>query len=126
MTSPNIDTVILQQYMHAFEHGDVALLAGLLRSDVEYEMPPIPTWFRGRDAVLDLHIRRVFTNAHYIIATSANGFPAAASYSATAGGGFAAQGIHVLEIEDSLIARVTLFLDKDLFPRFGLPLTVLD
>jgi RNA polymerase sigma-70 factor (ECF subfamily) len=122
--SPSMDNAILQRYMHAFEHGDIPLLAGLLRSDVEYEMPPISTWLRGREAVLDLHVRRVFPVQHRIVATSANGFPAAASYFATADGGYAAEGIHVIEIEEGQIARATLFLKKDLFANFGLPLTL--
>jgi RNA polymerase sigma-70 factor, ECF subfamily len=115
------DTAVLQQYLTAFETGDIELLAGLLRSDVEYEMPPIESWFVGRDAVLELHRQFVFTTEHRVLATSANGYPAAASYLANPGGGFLARSIHVLEIEEGQIARVTLFRNKSLFPFFGLP-----
>jgi RNA polymerase sigma-70 factor (ECF subfamily) len=41
----------LERYMKAFEQADVDTLAKLLRTDVILEMPPIPTWFTGRDAV---------------------------------------------------------------------------
>jgi RNA polymerase sigma-70 factor, ECF subfamily len=122
VVSPNMDSEILEQYIRAFQFGDIPLLAGLLRSDVEYEMPPIQTWILGREAVLNLHTRSVFHTAHLAVPTSANGFPAAASYTELSTGEFEAQGIHVLEIMDNHIARVTLFLDKELFPRFGLPM----
>src|SRR5205814_3808571 len=42
---------ILDRYVHAFENADIDALVGLLRADLEFEMPPTPTWFTGRDAV---------------------------------------------------------------------------
>jgi RNA polymerase sigma-70 factor, ECF subfamily len=124
VASPDLDAALLQRYLDALENGEIAALAGLLRSDVEYEMPPIPTWFLGRDAVLDHHARRVFRSARRAIPTSANGFPAAATYIATADGSFAAHGIQVIEARDGLIARVTVFLGTALFPKLGLPMSL--
>jgi RNA polymerase sigma-70 factor (ECF subfamily) len=121
VASPDLDIALVQRYLHALENGDAAALAGLLRSDVEYEMPPVSTWFFGRDAVLDHHTRRAFRVARRAIPTSANGFPAVATYTPTVDGSFAAHGIHVIEVRDGLIARVTVFLGSALFPKFGLP-----
>jgi plasmid stability protein len=53
---------ILDQYVDAFERADISTLAGLLRADVELEMPPTPTWFTGRDAVAGFLASRVCTN----------------------------------------------------------------
>jgi RNA polymerase sigma-70 factor (ECF subfamily) len=121
---PSVDKAILRQYMDAFETGNIDLLAGLLRSDVEYEMPPIESWFVGRETVLELHTEFVFTTRHRAVATSANGYPAAASYRSATDTGFVARSIHVLELRGDQIARVTLFRDKSLFPYFGLPDTL--
>jgi RNA polymerase sigma-70 factor, ECF subfamily len=115
------DVDILRQYMSALENGDVEQLASLLRADVQFEMPPFPIWFGERKSVVEFHERLVFQTPHRAIATSANGFPAAASYAASPNGGFEARSIHVIEAEHGEITRVSVFLDKSLFTAFGLP-----
>jgi RNA polymerase sigma-70 factor (ECF subfamily) len=124
VATPELDAGLLQRYLHAFETADTAALAGLLKADVEYEMPPNPVWFVGRDAVLDHHIRRVFGHGRRAFASCANGYPALATYAQTADGSFAAHGIQVIEPDGALIARITVFLGHELFPKFGLPLTL--
>ncbi len=42
---------MLDRFAAAFENADVTALAALLREDVTLEMPPMLTWFAGRDAV---------------------------------------------------------------------------
>jgi RNA polymerase sigma-70 factor (ECF subfamily) len=123
-SAPELDADLLGRYLRAFEAGDTAAIAKLLKADVEYEMPPHPVWFLGRDAVVDHYTRRVFTHPHRARLTSANGYPALATYSRVADGSFSAHGIQVLEPEDGLIARATVFIDENLFARFGLPLTL--
>ncbi|MCW2547927.1 MAG: polymerase subunit sigma-70 [Mycobacterium sp.] len=124
VATPDLDARLLQRYLQAFESADTAALAGLLKADVEYEMPPNPVWFLGRDAVLDHHIRRVFSHGRRAISTSANGYPALATYLQTADGSFAAHGIQVIEPDAGMIARITTFLGHELFPKFGLPLSL--
>lgn len=116
-----LDDEVLRRYLKAFEDADTAALTELLRSDVEYEMPPIAVWFRGRKAVLEHHHRRVFTSPRRALPAHANGFPAIGSYTQAADGSFVAHGIHVLEAVDGRLARVVVFLSADLFPAFGLP-----
>jgi RNA polymerase sigma-70 factor (ECF subfamily) len=41
----------LERYVEAFHNADIPMLTGLLRHDVSIEMPPIPTWFKGREDV---------------------------------------------------------------------------
>jgi RNA polymerase sigma-70 factor (ECF subfamily) len=120
----DLDNDLLRRYLHAFETADTSALAQLLRSDVEYEMPPIPTWYLGRPAVLDHHTRRVFRTPRRAIATSANGYPALATYLQIADGSFHAHGIQVIESRDGLITHVAVFLDPHLFPKFGLPISL--
>ena len=42
---------LLDRFAVAFENGDVTTLTALLREDVALEMPPILTWFAGREDV---------------------------------------------------------------------------
>ncbi|HVX47708.1 MAG TPA: RNA polymerase subunit sigma-70 [Mycobacteriales bacterium] len=119
--SVRADAEILDRYLAAFENADTEALTALLRDSVEYEMPPIPAWFRGRAEVLDHHVRRVFGHPRRAVATNANGYPALASYSRDVEGTFRAHAIHVLEVDGGQVARVVVFLDPDLFARFGLP-----
>jgi RNA polymerase sigma-70 factor (ECF subfamily) len=118
---PDLDADVLRRYLAAFESGDANQLAGLLRADVSYEMPPIAAWFHGRPAVQDHHRRRVFTKARVARLTSANGFPALAMYTEDAGGSFRPHGLHLIEQAAGSITRIVVFLDPDLFPAFSLP-----
>jgi RNA polymerase sigma-70 factor (ECF subfamily) len=124
VATSDLDAGLLRRYLRAFESGDVSALAELLTADVQYEMPPIPVWFRGRAAVLDHHIRRAFNRGRRALPTSANGYPAMATYLQTSDGSFAAHGIQVIEPDGGQIARVTVFLGHDLFPTFDLPLSL--
>ncbi len=118
--TPDLDADLLGRYLRAFETADTEALTRLLAADVHYEMPPVRVWFTGRDAVLDHHARRVFTRGRRAaLVTSANGYPALATYSESADGGFTAHGLQVIEAEAGLITRVTVFLDEALFPIFG-------
>jgi RNA polymerase sigma-70 factor (ECF subfamily) len=123
-TDTGVADDVLRRYLAAFEGGDTAAIATLLSEDIEFEMPPIPTWFRGRDDVVDHFARRAFSRPRRAIATSANCSPALATYVSAGDGSFSAHGIHVLEITGGRIRRVVVFLDADLLPRFGLPLVL--
>jgi len=114
---------LLDQFMAAFEHADVAALARLLRDDVVLEMPPLLTWFAGRDDVTRFFAAQVFPQAGFkMVATTANGQPATAGYHRDPGGGYQAHALTVLTVTAAGIARIDTFLDPGLFPRFGLPL----
>src|SRR5271165_1908422 len=116
---------LLDRYTAAFEHADVDALAELLRSDVELEMPPIPTWFTGRDSVCGFLARVVLhTPAQWRLAyTRANGAPAFAMYKRAPDGSFRASGLDVLSLVGGRIARIVAFNDPTLVTPFGLPET---
>ena len=42
---------LLSRYAAAFENADVAGLIRLLRDDAVFEMPPLPTWYAGREPI---------------------------------------------------------------------------
>ena len=45
------DPDLVGRYAQAFENADLAALVRMLREDAVLEMPPLPGWLRGRDAV---------------------------------------------------------------------------
>jgi RNA polymerase sigma-70 factor (ECF subfamily) len=116
---------LLDRYMAAFEAADMATLMRLLREDAEWEMPPLPTWFAGREAIGRFLARQVFgvPRAWRMVATSANGQPAVAAYLRGGDGGYDAHAIQVLTVTATGIARVVAFLDRSLFVSFDLPTT---
>ncbi|OBI72992.1 sigma-70 family RNA polymerase sigma factor [Mycobacterium asiaticum] len=120
---------LLDRYCAAFENADMAALAGLLQDDVRLEMPPLPMWFSGRDAVLDFLTTRALAPPGDIVMvrTAANGQPAVAEYRRNTDSIMAAHSIQVLTIVrrggGAGLAALTVFLDPTLFPAFGLSLT---
>lgn len=116
---------LLDRYCAALEGGDVAALTELLRTDVRLEMPPMPVWFAGRDAVLRFLSTRAITKAGEVamVPTGANGQPAVAEYRRSEKGVMRAHSIHVLTAGADGIAGITVFLDPGLFGVFGMPAT---
>lgn len=118
----DVDRRVLEQYVTAFANSDLELLTGLLRRDVQLEMPPVPTWFSGFDDVLRFFAERVMTGrVRRFVPVGANGCPGVAAYVLEEDGRLHAHSIQVLEMEDGRIRHVYVFLDRTLFPGFGLP-----
>src|SRR6202453_4489370 len=116
---------LLDRYCAAFENADMAALTELLQADVKLEMPPVPVWFSGGDAVMRFLAVRAFTRAGDIvmIPTAANGQPAVAEYRRSSDDVMQSHSIHVLTTGAAGIAAITVFLDPALFSAFGLPST---
>ncbi|BCB74867.1 sigma-70 family RNA polymerase sigma factor [Phytohabitans flavus] len=114
--------VLLDRYVAAFEKADVAELLQLLRADVVLEMPPLLSWFAGRDAVRRFFGAHVLTrpDALRMVHTRANGQPAVAAYVRGPDDAYQMHAIHVLTLRPGGIARIVVFLDDHLFARFGL------
>ncbi|WNV86376.1 sigma-70 family RNA polymerase sigma factor [Umezawaea sp. Da 62-37] len=112
---------LLDGYVDAFTRADPAALVTLLRADVELEMPPTPTWFTGRDAVVGFLAARVLRRDHWrLVPTRANGQSALVVYTWT-DTGYRAYGVHVLALTGTGISRVTAFNDPALVSAFGFP-----
>ncbi|WP_292988877.1 sigma-70 family RNA polymerase sigma factor [Mycobacterium sp.] len=116
---------LLDRYCAAFEHADLDALTDLLAADVRLEMPPLPAWFIGRDAVTRFLAQRAFAEPGdmVLVQTAANGQPAVAEYRRAADDVLRAHSIHVLTAGEGGIARMVVFLDPELFSVFGLPPT---
>jgi RNA polymerase sigma-70 factor, ECF subfamily len=125
ITEPDDPAVrdLLSRYTAAFETADVAGLAELLRADAVLEMPPMATWFAGRDRVSRFLARRVLIRPGDFALTPvrANGQPSVAVYERCEDGSYHAHVIQVLTVRGGLVSRITSFNDGELFPPFGLP-----
>ena len=114
---------LLDRFAAAIEQADAAALAELLRADAALEMPPVPTWFSGRDAVVRFTASHLFTGLGQLrlIPVTANGQPAFAVYQREPDGTYQAHAVQVLTVTATGIARIVSFLDVGLFRSFGLP-----
>ena len=119
---------LLQRYVEAHERADASALVELLRDDARLTMPPTPTWYEGRAAIVTFHAEQLFGPGGFrwrFVLTSANRQPAVAFYTCPPGESeYAASVIDVLQIEDGQIARIDAFVLPGLFAAFGLPPTM--
>jgi RNA polymerase sigma-70 factor (ECF subfamily) len=118
---------LLRRYMDAHERTDATIFAALLREDARLTMPPTPTWYDGREAIVTFHARQLFVPELQwrAMVTRANRQPAVALYTRQPGEPeFHASVMDVLQIEDGLVAQIDSFVLPSLFPAFGLPPTI--
>ncbi|HJP77794.1 MAG TPA: RNA polymerase subunit sigma-70 [Pseudonocardiaceae bacterium] len=112
--------ILLDDYVEAFTRADADALVDLLRADVELEMPPIPTWFTGRDTVVGFLAGRVLRDGRWrMLPARANGQPAVVDYARAEDGRYVAYGVQVLTVVGDRIARITSFNDPSLVTAFG-------
>jgi RNA polymerase sigma-70 factor, ECF subfamily len=115
---------LLRRYVDAHERADADALAELLREDALLTMPPHPTWYAGREAIVIASRKGFdpeFGHMRSIIA-GANMQPAAAHYLRPPGETeHRPLALDVLRIEGGRVAEITSFVFPELFPAFGLP-----
>jgi RNA polymerase sigma-70 factor, ECF subfamily len=117
------DLALLNRYAKAFENADIAALTELLREDAVLEMPPLPTWYAGRDHIgvfLGAHVLRTQGNFR-LLPTKANGQPALAEYQRGPDGTYRAFGVQVLTVTATGVKTICAFLDPALPVKFGFP-----
>jgi RNA polymerase sigma-70 factor (TIGR02960 family) len=123
LAEPDEETrrTLLDGYVDAFTRADPGTLVELLLADVELEMPPIPTWFTGRPAVIGFLTNRVLHKDLWrMVPARANGQPAVVIYERAGDGRYEAYGVQVLTLIGPRISRITAFVDPSLVPTFGL------
>ena len=114
--------ILLDRYLRAWEGHDLDGFVALLKEDASFSMPPWPQWYKGRAA-----IAAFFAGAWKacgglrMVQTAANGQPAFAVYSRDEAGVWGAHAIHVLTLEQGMVAKFTIFIESSLFASFGLP-----
>lgn len=128
--SRDAEAELLRRYMRAWEAADMRALAALLKEEAVLTMPPAPSWYSGRDAIIAFFSTSPYvfgdeTRRLRLLPTQANRQPGFAAYAWDPGAAaFLAYGIMVLRLEDGLVAEITGFADPTLFPFFNLPRTL--
>ena len=123
---------LLARYLQAWETDDVDGLVALLKEDATLSMPPVPSWYRGREAIRSILLAVLFPsgvrNRWRLSPTFANGQPAFVVYRADeetqSYRGFALQVVTLdgSQLDLRQVASVTAFLDPELVTSFGFPL----
>jgi RNA polymerase sigma-70 factor (ECF subfamily) len=117
------ERVLLQRWVDAIERADAAAFAELLSEDARLAMPPLPTWWEGRESIVAAMAEGPFVPefGHLrLVPTRANGQPAAAVYLRRPGDAtYRGLGIDVLRVESGKVVEVTSFSCQPLGPRFS-------
>lgn len=122
---------LLSRYMHAWETDDVGGLVALLKEDAILSMPPIPSWYRGREAIRFILLTEPFgaaiQNRWRLYPTRANGEPAFILYQFDESKSvYHAFGVQIVTLDRSRhpeqIVEVTIFHGSSLVTSFGFPL----
>jgi RNA polymerase sigma-70 factor (ECF subfamily) len=125
---------LVEAYIDAWERGDVDAILAMLADDATFTMPPLPTWYRGREAIALFLTRYALQDRWRLLGTRANGQLAFACYAWDAeAGSHTALSLDVLTVEGTRATEVTSFVTPytrapdrerfaaDVFTRFGLP-----
>jgi RNA polymerase sigma-70 factor (ECF subfamily) len=111
---------LVDRYMDAMDRGDVDAVVALLAEDASWSMPPIPTWYHGREAVVAFLAEHALSVRWRHLPTRANGQPAVGCYAwDEATGTYVASVLDVLTLEGDRIAGVTGFATVEVFQRLG-------
>jgi RNA polymerase sigma-70 factor (ECF subfamily) len=106
---------IVDAYVDAWERCDVEAVVAMLTEDAAFAMPPLRTWFGGRDAI-EVFLAGWPLSGEWrwrVVRTRANGQPALAFYSWDAEAhAFRRFALNVLTVRGTQISQVTAFLTR--------------
>jgi RNA polymerase sigma-70 factor (ECF subfamily) len=116
----------IETYMRAWEDADIPGLIALLTDDATFSMPPIPSWYQGRESIRALVGKTVFAgNAEgrwRMRRTRANRQIAFGLYRiGDQPNTYHAYGIQLISAREGQIDDITTFRSPGLFRPFGLP-----
>ncbi|MGH3190624.1 MAG: RNA polymerase subunit sigma-70 [Streptosporangiaceae bacterium] len=108
---------VAERYAEAVERADVNGLVSMLTEDAIWSMPPVPAWFRGREAITDFLVRGPLAERWKHRPVRANGQLAVGCYLfSQAKHAFVPAVIDVLTLDGGKIAAVTAFQAAELLP----------
>ncbi|MFZ0756652.1 MAG: sigma-70 family RNA polymerase sigma factor [Trebonia sp.] len=116
--------LVAQRYVTAWERNDVDAVVAMLAEDAKLTMPPVPTWYRGREQVaIYLGGGPLAGTRHWrLIPARANGQLAFGRYAWNdKTQTFMPRAIDVLTLHGAQIQEITAFVTPDAFRGFDLP-----
>jgi RNA polymerase sigma-70 factor, ECF subfamily len=118
---------LVQRYVTAWERNDVDAVVAMLAEDAKLAMPPLPTWYRGREQVAAFLRGGPLggTTRWRLIPARANGQLAFGLYAwDDKTQTFTPRAIDLLTLRGAQIQEITAFLTPAAFPNFDLPAIV--
>jgi RNA polymerase sigma-70 factor, ECF subfamily len=125
---------VVERYIDAWERGDVDAILALLAEDATFNMPPLPTWYRGRHAIAAFLTRFALQDRWRLLPARANGQVAFGCYAWDAEQRtYTALSLDVLTLDGPRATEVTSFVTPstrgparerfaaDVLRGFGLP-----
>ncbi len=115
---------VVQRYVIAWERNDVAAVVAMLTEDAKLAMPPLPTWYRGREQIAIFLSGGVLGGAMRwrLRPARANGQLAFGAYAwDDKTQTFTPRAVDVLTLRGAQIQEITAFLTPDAFGSFDLP-----
>jgi RNA polymerase sigma-70 factor (ECF subfamily) len=116
----------LNSYMQAWETADTNGLVALLKEECTFSMPPIPSWYSGRENIAGLVKKTIFrgnaSGRWRLVPTRSNGEPGFGLYRLNEKTGiYDGYGIQVLTFSGDQIEDIITFQDPALLKYFFLP-----
>jgi RNA polymerase sigma-70 factor (TIGR02960 family) len=109
---------LVARFVDAWNRTDVPAIVAMLSEDATFSMPPLPTWFRGRDDIAAFMTGRIFRSTWRFEVTTAGGQPAMLGRRRDPGSGrYELRALTVFTFEGERIAAMTAFLDPDVIGR---------
>ena len=109
-------------YTAALQHHDIDRMLALLTEDATWSMPPIPTWFRGHEAIAAFCADAPFRYCWRSRPARANGQLAVGCYwRVETAGAYVAYALNVLDLREDRISSIVSFIGGERFAAFGLP-----
>ena len=109
---------LVRAYIDAWAQQDAGALVALLTEDARFTMPPIPSWFDGRDAVVRFFTHPVFGTPWRLEPVWVSGQLGFAAYQ---GPDFRLGALNVVALRGDKIAEITGFLAPSVHAFFSLP-----
>ena len=110
---------LVDRYVDAWECGDIDAFASMLAEEATFTMPPLASWFEGRDAIVRWAAQEPLSGRYRwrILPARANGQLALAYYSPDQDGQrFAPFALNVLAFRGRQIGNVTAFIARSSEP----------
>jgi RNA polymerase sigma-70 factor, ECF subfamily len=109
-------------FLDAWNRADVAAIVAMMSEEASFSMPPLPTWYRGKDDIAAFINEWVFRSTWRFEPTSAGGQPAMAGYRRDRESGRDRLDVLVvLTFQGELVAALTAFIGTGVLARIAPP-----
>ena len=113
---------LVARFVDAWNRADVAGIVAMLSKEASFSMPPLPTWFQGKDDIAAFITAWVFRSTWRFETTSAGGQPAMVGYRRDRESGRDRLDVLVVvTLEGELVVALTAFIGTGVLARIAPP-----